>query len=360
MKYVADWDKTQKRFEAFWECELVDRCCISIQAPRYSEKGYDQIELPEKYEDRIAYWTDGENILSRHIRLHESTYFAGDAFPTITLNFGPSGHAGFYKDMKFQFEDSVWFFPLDIDWEAHDSALVFDQNSFLYNSMINVAKYLADNNRDRYIIGNPHFSGDGDALAHLRGSQNFMVDLATQAPYIHPIMQNLQETWFRAYDAVHEIIKYANHNITAVSSFRVMGQGRVASTQCDLACMISNGQYEEYFLPYLKKQLAYVDKGFYHLDGCEQLRHLDSLLSIQELKAIQWQVVEGQPSPVHFISELKKIQAAGKGIILFVKDDELEPIMSELSSKGLFLSMNACSQQHADEIIKLVETLTHE
>jgi len=360
MEYVKHWEKIKSRFDAFWQCELVDRCCISVYAPKDSTKGYELTELPAKYEDRVPYWTDGESILSRYTRLFESMYFAGDAFPTITLNFGPSGHAGFYKGVRFRFEDSVWFFPPHIDWDAEKPELEIDPDSYIYNSMINVARYLADNNNDRYIIGNPHFSGDGDALAHLRGSQNLMLDLAEGAPYIHHAMDHIQRTWFDTYDAIYNIVKEANNNITAVSGFRVMGSGRTANTQCDLACMISKGQYDEYFLPYLQRQLKYVDKGFYHLDGCEQLRHLDSLLSIDELKAIQWQAVESQPSPVKFIPELKRIQEAGRGIILYVEEDELEPIMSGLSSKGLFLWMDARSKQHADDIVKRVEKLTRE
>ena len=124
--------------------------------------------------------------------------------------------------------------------------------------------------------------------------------------------------------------------------------------------MISAKMFGEYFLPYLKKQIAYADKGFYHLDGFEQIRHLDHLLSVKELKAIQWQVVESQPSPVKFIPELKKIQESGKGVIVYVEDDELEPIMNALSSKGLFLNMNARSKEHADDIIRRVEKLTHD
>ena len=358
MDRVKDWDKSRKRFEAYWERELVDRCLIALSAPKDPAKGYDTTPLPKNYDDRIPYWTDGECILNRYLKLFESTYFAGDAFPAITLNFGPSGHAGFYKGMKFRFDECVWFYPLDKDWENPE--LIIDPDSFLYNSMINVAEYLNANNNGRYMVGNAHFSGDGDALAHLRGSQDLMIDIAMNEPYIHGAMENIQQTWMRTYDKLYDIVKSGNEGMSCVAGWWATGQGRVSATQVDLSVMISPEKFNEYFLPYLRKQLKYVDKGFYHLDGCEQVRHLDSLLSIDELKAIQWQVVESQPSPVEFVPVLKKIQAAGKGIILFVEDHELEPVMKSLSSKGLFLLMEAKSPEHADDIVKRVEKYTHD
>jgi len=359
MEYVKDWEKSRKRFEAYWERELTDRCCIAIQAPRDPDKGYDRAPLPENYADREPYWTDGENILGRYLRLFESTYFAGDAFPAITLNFGPSGHTGFYKGVKFRYDECIWFYPIeDIDWENPD--LATDPDSFLFSSMINVAKYLNANNNGRYMVGNAHIAGDGDALALMRGSQDLMEDLFMDEPYIHGAMKHIQQTWFNAYDAVYDIVKDGNDGMSCIAGWWAAGQGRVSTTQVDIAVMISPDKFDEYFLPYLRKQLAYVDKGFYHLDGCEQVRHLDSLLSINELKAIQWQVVESQPSPVEFIPVLQRIQAANKGIILHVEENELEPIMKGLSSKGLLLLMDAKSPEHADDIVKRVERLTRD
>ncbi len=29
-----NWDDTKKRYSAFWQGEIVDRCCISVTAPK--------------------------------------------------------------------------------------------------------------------------------------------------------------------------------------------------------------------------------------------------------------------------------------------------------------------------------------
>ena len=88
--------------------------------------------------------------------------------------------------------------------------------------------------------------------------------------------------------------------------------------------------------------------------------HLDDLLSIPRLNAIQWTGVTGQPPPSHFIPELQKSQAAGKGLVINTSADQIEPLMTNLSSKGLFLKIYVGSKDEAEYAFKLIEKLTRE
>ncbi|MBD3307060.1 hypothetical protein GF348_11825, partial [candidate division KSB3 bacterium] len=38
MYYKTDWHKAKERLLAFWENELVDRCCVAVHALRKSSK----------------------------------------------------------------------------------------------------------------------------------------------------------------------------------------------------------------------------------------------------------------------------------------------------------------------------------
>jgi hypothetical protein len=55
---------------------------------------------------------------------------------------------------------------------------------------------------------------------------------------------------------------------------------RVMTTQCDLCVMISPKHFSEFVGEDLESTYAYVDHGIYHLDGEEEIKHLDTLLSI--------------------------------------------------------------------------------
>lgn len=113
-------------------------------------------------------------------------------------------------------------------------------------------------------------------------------------------------------------------------------------------------------MPELIFQSNFLDYNLYHLDGQEQVRHLDHLLALDSLMAIQWQDVAGQPKVSEQIPVLKRIQKAEKRLLLYPEPDEVEIIMTELSSKGLYLKIEASSIQEAKDIEKIVSKLTHE
>ena len=78
------------------------------------------------------------------------------------------------------------------------------------------------------------------------------------------------------------------------------------------------------------------------------------------MRAIQWTQVAGQPPATDFFPELKKIQAAGKSLLIFASRDQIQPLMENLSSKGLYLVCSAESSDEADEMLKLITKLTHD
>ena len=57
---------------------------------------------------------------------------------------------------------------------------------------------------------------------------------------------------------------------------------------------------------------------------------------------------------------LKEIQKNGKGLNLSCEAKEVETLLKELSSKGLFLATWVDDKQQADDLLKLAAKLTHE
>ena len=357
MYYKDNWDNSKKRLEAFWKGEIVDRCCFSVVSHRKGSRFIPEA-IPQSPEDKLRYWTDGEWILKRHLDYFENSYFGGEATPQIFINLGAGGHAGFFKNMKYQFEETVWFFPGVNDWDKDE--LEFDPESFLYKKTIELAKYYTAESKGRYFVSMPDTSGNADALAHLRGSENLLVDLVTDEERVQEALGKIQEVWLDINQQVYDIVKENNEGGSAITWLDTWAPGRHAQMQCDLSVMISPYMFEKFIMPELRAQSEWMDNCLYHLDGMEQVRHLDMLLSLERLKVIQWTCVVGQPSPLEFIPILKKIQAAGKGVLIRVNPDEVEPLMEQLSSKGLYLVLRVSSEDEAKEIEKKIIKLTHE
>ena len=355
MRYKADWEQAKARFEAFWQGEILDRCCVSVKAFDQNAK-----PLPWKMtlseEERLAWWTDPEAIIARNRYEMEHTYYGGEAFPAIFINLGASGHAGFFKGARHYFEDSVWFFPSLED----PNDIEFDENSYLYKKTIEFAKAFTEDSGGDYMVSMPDSTGNADALSHLMGPDNLMMAMLEDPDGVQNALQKIDRSYHKVMREVYAIVKENNQGGSVVDWLSTWAPGFHAQMQCDMSVMISNPMFKEFIMPELQSQCKLLEYPLYHFDGIEQIRHLDDLLSVPNLRAIQWTQVAGQPPATDYIPELRKIQQAGKNLIICVTHDQIEPLMENLSSKGLLLLTSAASKDEADAIIKKVAKLTHE
>lgn len=344
------WEMSRKRFEAFWNGEIVDRCLVSITSPRDGGRPVPPVFRDEKY------FTTPEMIIEHNRRCFQETFFLGEAYPVILHDLGAGGHAGFFKGEKHAFQDTVWFFPgLD-----HPDQVEFDENSFLYKKSIELAEAFRQDANGDYFVGMPDATGNADALAHLIGSEKLMMYMLDEPEAVQGALNKIEYAYERIMKEVHAILKDVNFGGGCVGWLRTWAPGFHAQMQSDMSVMISKGMFDEFIAPELTKQSELLDYALYHFDGIEQIRHLSSLLKIPGINAIQWTQVAGQPPCTDFIPELQRIQAAGKSLVISVAPDQIEVLMENLSSKGLYLLTNAPSEYEAKEILKKVEKWTRE
>ena len=356
MDYMKDWEKTKQRFAAFWRGEYLDRCCIAVTAPMGPPLPKPGPDAPQ--EELVRYWTDGEAILQRSLAQFERTYFAGDAFPQIFLNLGAAGHAAFFRGADYRFADTVWFTEWIHDIET--DAVAFDPAAPLYRKTLELARFFATESRGRFLVSMPDTCGNLDALAHMRGNENLLLDLYDAPEWIERTLPAIQQAWERVISAVYEAVRDVNDGGSCVGWLNTWAPGLHAQMQCDFSVMISPQDYARFVMPELRAQCARLDYALYHLDGMEQTRFLDLLLAQPDLRAIQWTWVEGQPSPVEFLPVLRRIQQAGKGLVLpgcALRD--LPELLEGLSARGLLICAEASSPEEVDAAVRLAERLAH-
>jgi hypothetical protein len=98
-----------------------------------------------------------------------------------------------------------------------------------------------------------------------------------------------------------------------------------------------------------------AEASIYHLDGPQALPHLDSLLQIKELNAVQWVYGAGRGRASDWMDVYKKCQAAGKGIQLYVSPDEIDIIMENLKPEGVWLGVSGVGdEESAASIIRKI------
>ncbi len=117
--------------------------------------------------------------------------------------------------------------------------------------------------------------------------------------------------------------------------------------QSDVSCLVSKGMFDEYFLPFIGQQTLWAERTVYHLDGPAAIRHLDSLLSLPRLTAVQWVAGAGAPSAAHWIPLARGVLAAGKRRLLDCEPGEVRTLVQELGNEGLMLSTRCASEEEA-------------
>jgi hypothetical protein len=118
--------------------------------------------------------------------------------------------------------------------------------------------------------------------------------------------------------------------------------------------------FRKVFLPTIEMQTEYLDYSIYHVDGAAAYAHVDALCELPRLNALQIIPGAGKPSALHWMDMLKKIQARGKGLQIFIPPDEVETALTELSARGLWLGVQAESEEQARGLLKLAERLSHD
>ncbi len=97
--------------------------------------------------------------------------------------------------------------------------------------------------------------------------------------------------------------------------------------------------FDDIFLPGIIEECRYFQRSLYHLDGPGALHHLDSLLEIKELDAIQWVPGSGNEGYERWVNVYQKIQKAGKSLqLVSICLDELPIVFETLNPEGVWFS----------------------
>jgi hypothetical protein len=140
--------------------------------------------------------------------------------------------------------------------------------------------------------------------------------------------------------------------------FSLWGPGRTTKLQCDISAMISPDDFRTFALPFLEEQCRHIDYTLYHLDGVDAIRHLDALLEINDLNAIQWTPGYGQPQggDPRWYPLYRKIRDAGKAVMInWIQLDELRPLLDQVGNQGLHLNVDFHTEREIGQALEIIE-----
>lgn len=256
-------------------------------------------------------------LVTEQIRLVNACAFGGDAAPTLAGNYGSRGTPmilSLFLGATPKFDDqTIWCDPIIGD--IKDFAPSFDpQNPWLRRSL-----HLFQEQTRAISAGIlPCIPGIGDCLTNLsglRGVQDLLFDVIDAPREIHRIREIMIPAFVEAYQMFCAQYPAA---VPGTATWLSWAPGTTYPVQCDFSTLLSPDMFKEFVLPEVEYLSDYIEYMCWHLDGPDELKHLDILLECPHIKAIQWLPGAGQPMPADekWRPVIEKILKAGKAVTL--------------------------------------------
>ncbi|HPO13470.1 MAG TPA: trimethylamine corrinoid protein 2 [Candidatus Hydrogenedentes bacterium] len=339
--HIPDWERRLARQDAFWDRAILDRPVVITQWPKKCP--VHPGPTAKSYATHRERWMDTERVVEEAMAAVMNTEYGGDALPIAWPNLGPEVFSAFFGQEMEYTETTSWSRPVIENW-ANTDHIRFSEDNFYWRKLREMTDALLDAGKGLYYVGMTDMHPGGDALAAFRDPMALNTDLLLYPNEIKAMLAKVTEAFFQIYDFYFEKLSAANQAVTTWPGIVSSRKWHVPSN--DFSCMISKEMFDEFFLPGIAEECRRLDACIYHLDGPGALRHLDSLLAIPELNAIQWVYGAGHGRASDWIHVYKRCQAAGKGVQIFAELDELDTLMENLRPEGVWLSVNV---QHHDE-----------
>ena len=263
------------------------------------------------------------------------TKYVGDAFPCYWPNFGPGAAGVFMGARPEPVEDTVWIHP-PADVPMQDVHLRFDADNKWYIRHRAICAAAMDRWNGLVQMSMTDLGGNLDTVAIYRPATKLLFDLYDCPEEVKRVTWEAHEAWFKYYAEISRAYGPRNPGYTAW--LPILSDGPYYVLQCDFCYMLSPQMFDEFVKPELVAAAKRLKNSFFHLDGVGALPHLDAVLSISELKGIQWVFGENKPGVLHWPQVYRKVRDAGKLLYLSCSFEEFDTVVERLgSAQGIFL-----------------------
>ncbi|NLC67401.1 MAG: trimethylamine corrinoid protein 2 [Clostridiaceae bacterium] len=360
-KYKDNWEETKERFVAWWNRSSTGRPLMRIVAKR--EKLLEELEEEKPFSSADDFHMDVAENIKRFRNFNRKYKMMAEAFPHFSINIGP-GSMATYLGSKPEFTwDTVWYEDIARDGWDKIGRLRFDPGNYWWKRHINALKMARELSNEEFMVDIPDIIEGIDILSALRGPQQLCYDLMDMPEVVKDYIDQLDELYFKYYDPIYDIVKLIDGS-SSYTAFDVWGPGKTAKVQCDFCVMMSPDHFREFVQPSLKKQCQQLDNSIFHLDGPGAIKHVDALMEIEELDALQWTPGAGQPDGGYegWYCIYDKVKAAGKSLWIYISDggpkdwvESATRIVRRYGADRLYLLFPAMNEADAKELLEIAE-----
>ncbi|MCX5770068.1 MAG: hypothetical protein NTZ09_07330 [Candidatus Hydrogenedentes bacterium] len=333
-----NWDETRGRFRGWWR-----RTGLLVSTWGEPPRGAPHIAVddPGRPRNNTQRWADApwRARAERHALAYQD--FPLEKLPLADTTLGP-GSLSLMLGAQPEFAETTVWFRRRADDAALWAPLAFDRANRWWKLHRDILEENLRASRGQYLVPCPDLVENLDVLASLRGTQQLMIDLLVEPAWVQEQLWRINDVFFEVYEEVYSLIRAADGG-SSFYAFSLWAPGKMAKVQADASALISPGQFEEFVLPPLAQQCQWLDFSLFHVDGTQCLRHLDFLLGLEKLDAVEFTPEPGQPSggSPRWYELYRKILAAGKSVqAVDVRPEEVAPLLHEIGTQGVYLIVN--------------------
>jgi 5-methyltetrahydrofolate--homocysteine methyltransferase len=341
---LSRWDEIRKTYNLWWNHKL-DRPLMNIKiidayepdrleprAPLLSQENCHDLSIsPENIINGIDYHLQGMR-------------FLGDSYPSFNFDvFGPGVLAAFCGAQLDNSTGRVWFFT-DTQKPVEETFVMYNRENKWVKRIKDIYAAGMEKWKGQVLLGMPDLGGILDIAAIFRTTEGLLMDLLDNPEEVIRLCSEIQTAWYEAYRDLNSVLQPVNPGYSDWSL--LYSETPTYILQSDFSYMISPAMFNEFTLPFLKKDCGVLDHSIYHLDGVGQIPHLDSLCSIEDLDAIQWIYGSGKSTARHWIDLYQRIETANKGIQVVGDMDDFMAVYSVIK-KNLYYSGYFTQNEHA-------------
>jgi len=346
IELLPDWEKRLARQDAFWSRAILDRPVVVMTCDKPSPV---LPVPPEKSHASLRErWLDGEYQAALALAKVMNTEYLGDALPIAYPNLGPEVFSAFFGCQMEYGERTAWSIPILHDW-AEAGELRFSEDNEYFRKLEEMTDAYLAAGQGRFHTGIADLHPGGDAIAAFRDPLNLNMDMLDNPEAVKSLLATVNAAYFRVFDHFCDKLLKAGQLVTSWPGIVSTRRWYVPSN--DFSCMISKEMFDDIFLPGIAAECRHMEASIYHLDGAGALRHLDSLLEIKELNAIQWVYGAGYGRATDWLPVYRRCQEAGKGVQLWIQPDELDTVMANLRPEGVWLRVDEVRDREQGEAL---------
>ncbi len=346
-----DFEEAMQRIDAWFAGEKTDRPPV-----RFSEHNAEYTGGPalagRTWPDLQARWFDAEFQVDSFLDSIRGKRFYGETFPVFWPNLGPNAYAAFHG-AELEFGEVTSWIRHCVRERSDLERLKFSRDNGYFRKIEELTRLAMEKCAGRFLVGYTDLHGSLDCAVDWRGPQRLCLDLADDPELVRALVRRADESFLPVFDHFDALLKAGGQ--MSVTWMAIPCRGKMHVSSCDFTHLVSTAVFDEFYLPSLRAEVRHMSHNIFHLDGKGMLRHLDRILAIPEIRAIQWVHGVGDDAPIlQWLPVIRRIQAAGKGVLVDLALRELEPFLDAADPQGLYLCIAAPESVQPD-ILKRLE-----